>query len=385
MCTNVFTLLVFVVSFSTLNCYEAPEDKEDIFASRACPAFLVFDNAVYLSDMTIELPCHCKPKEVHSVVWYYQKKLGSKDVRVLTDFRGTAIVDSTQIGRDTKLRNRFSIRLFSLLVFRAQLADSGHYLCGTTSGEFFYGYYVDIQQVRRVTFPHGPNPSEMIGARFQMFTSFWPWSVCDRCGVPGEQVRVGLCYVKSDYLLVRYQQSMEHRVASCGSPAVPAQFGLKKGGFGAELSVQRCHVPCPLKPVTSTKQQALFKFLSDRKKASPGAPVFYYNHQADSNLILTCPGAKPQHAVAWDFGSTPLYRTQNVEGLNQSSRMFIDSGHYLNFRPAKPEDKGSYYCWIQGKIVAEIRLGVHLGLVHQHRFSDPETLYALRLMLFSCL
>jgi len=44
--------------------YEAPEDKQDVFARRACPAFLTFKNLAYLAGVTVELPCHCKPQEV---------------------------------------------------------------------------------------------------------------------------------------------------------------------------------------------------------------------------------------------------------------------------------------------------------------------------------
>lgn len=44
--------------------YEAPEDKQDMFAARACPAFLTFTNAAYLAGATVELPCRCKPQQV---------------------------------------------------------------------------------------------------------------------------------------------------------------------------------------------------------------------------------------------------------------------------------------------------------------------------------
>lgn len=44
--------------------YEAPEDKQDVFARTACPAFLTFTNAAYLSGVTVELPCLCKPEQV---------------------------------------------------------------------------------------------------------------------------------------------------------------------------------------------------------------------------------------------------------------------------------------------------------------------------------
>ncbi|CAB1341557.1 unnamed protein product [Coregonus sp. 'balchen'] len=303
------------LSFSVLSAYEAPEDKEDIFASRACPAFLVFDNAAYLADMTIELPCHCKPEEAHSVVWYYQKQLGSPDTRALTDFQGTSVVDSSKVGRGGDLRSRFSIRLFRLLIFRAQKEDSGHYLCRTTKGDLFYGYDVDVQEAYRVSFPwsraqrwgrvaavaaRAASRSNQDLPLYQVFTSFWPWSVCDRCGVQGEQTRVGLCYVKTNYLHVRYRRTSP-TVASCGSSAVPQCFGLTQANHqGAELGVRSCQVPCPPRFIPQPEHQALLEFLGYNKPAAPGVPVYYHNHPVDTPLILSCPGAKPQHAVAWD-------------------------------------------------------------------------------------
>lgn len=44
--------------------YEAPQVKQDVFAARTCAAFLTFTNAAYLSGVTVELPCHCKPQQV---------------------------------------------------------------------------------------------------------------------------------------------------------------------------------------------------------------------------------------------------------------------------------------------------------------------------------
>ncbi|KAL2101301.1 hypothetical protein ACEWY4_003062 [Coilia grayii] len=381
-------LFLFVVlsTLSVLTAYEAPEDKEDIFASRACPAFLIFDNAAYLSDMTIELPCHCKPEEAHSVVWYYQKQLGSTDIRALTDFEGTSSVDSSRVGSGSELRSRFSIRLFSLLIFRVQESDSGHYTCGTASGHFFYGYDVDVQEARRVSFPW--SKTQRVAAvksedkvLFQVFTSFWSWSVCDRCGVPGEQTRVGLCYVQSDYLEVRYRLEAD-RVTSCGSSAVPKALGLEKEKYGAELGVRNCHVPCPSKPPTSSEQQGLLDLLSYGEAESKATiPIYYHNHPADTLLILSCPGARPEHAVAWDRGSVPLYRSEYIEGVNQSARMFIDTGHHLHFQPVHLEDKGSYFCWLQGKYAAEIRLGVYLRLSRKRMLSDPESIYAMKVVL----
>ncbi|XP_067238202.1 Ig-like V-type domain-containing protein FAM187A [Chanodichthys erythropterus] len=382
---------VLVICFSAifpwlLSAYEAPEDKEDIFASRPCPAFLVFDTAAFIADMTIELPCHCKPEETHSVVWYYQKQIGSMNTKVLTDFEGTTVVESSKVGRGSDLHSRFSIRLFSLLIFRVQKADSGHYICGTASGEFFYGYDVDIQEVRQVLFPWNVKQRSQVQEAesvkmkmemFQVFTSYWSWSKCDRCDIQGEQTRVGLCYVKSIYLHVRYQHE-SGTVASCGSSAVPQQFGLSGSGYGAELEVRNCHTNCPPKPTTSPERRALLKFLEYDDR---GVTIHFHNHPADSDLVLTCPGAKPQFAVAWDKGSAPLYRSKYLEGLNKTSRVFIDTGHHLHFRPVRLEDKGSYFCWLQGELAAEIRLGVYLRLGRLRQISDPESVYALQVIL----
>lgn len=387
MLNEVFPLFVWTLCPLLLKAYQAPEDKEDIFTTRTCPAFLVFDSVAFLSDMTIELPCHCKPEEALSVVWYYQRFLGTQDTRVLTDFSGTTVVDSSKVGRDSDLQRRFSIRLFSLVIFRVQEKDSGHYICGTTSGEFFYGYDMDVQVVHRVLFPwnlvqaNGTQLPKAEDKPFQMFTSYWPWPVCDRCGVKGEQTRVGLCYIMSKYLQVRYLSKFSN-MTSCGSSAVPPSFGLTDGSYGAELLVRSCHVPCSRKPTTvSPERKSLLHFLGYSDSKSPGLRVYHHNHPADSDLVLSCPGTKPQHAVAWDKGSTRLYRSQFMEGLDGNSRVFIDAGHHLHFRPVLLKDKGTYYCWIQGKKAAEIKLGVYSQLGRTRRFSDPESLIALKAIL----
>ncbi|XP_051995328.1 Ig-like V-type domain-containing protein FAM187A [Xyrauchen texanus] len=383
---------VLVISFLAIcplliSAYEAPEDKQDIFASKACPAFLVFENFALLVDMTIELPCHCKPEEVHSVVWYYQKQIGSMNTKILTDFEGTKVLESSKVGRGSDLHRRFSIRLFSLLIFRVQRTDSGHYICGTASGEFFYGHNVDVQQVHQVLFPWNLNqntqaaePSTIKTELFQVFTSYRAWSNCDRCDIQGEQTRVGLCYVKSIYLHVRYHHESD-TVAPCGSSAVPQSFGLSSRSFGAKLEVRNCHTSCPPKPKVTPEKQALLKFLEYDNRDSAEVSIHFHNHPVDSDLVLTCPGAKPQYAVAWDKGSVPLYLSQYMEGLNKTSRVFIDTGHHLHFRPVWLEDKGSYFCWLQGKLAAEIRLGVYLRLGRLRQIYDPESAYALQAIL----
>lgn len=118
-------------------------------------------------------------------------------------------------------------------------------------------------------------------------------------------------------------------------------------------------------------------------------PVFYLNHPADRVLALGCPGARSDMAVAWDQGSVPIYRSEHSAGGNLSTRLLIDTGHHLVFKPAKAQDSGAdpfsarchnciipthsstlslsyegvYYCWLQGHKAAEIHLLVyaHLG------------------------
>ncbi|TMS16783.1 Ig-like V-type domain-containing protein FAM187A [Larimichthys crocea] len=207
----------------------------------------------YLAGVTLELPCHCKPEQVQTVVWFFRKHLdNSKETRALTDHHGNKLLDPGSVPHSGDLRSRFSIRLFSLLIFRAASEDSGIYTCGSTRKDFFYGYDLDIQEARtlsstpRLT-PETTSIKRKEGKRlgsarplYRVFTSFRPWSVCDRCGVPGEQVRVGLCYVHSHFLHVRYRRANQ-TVASCGSGAVPGAFGrLKRSRVGAKLEVKSC-------------------------------------------------------------------------------------------------------------------------------------------------
>ncbi|KAI4824237.1 hypothetical protein KUCAC02_012763 [Chaenocephalus aceratus] len=359
--------------------YEAPEDKQDVFAGKACPAFLSFTNAAYLEGVTVELPCHCKPEQIQSVVWFFRKHLGgSKETRALTDHHGNSLLDLLSVPHSGNLRSRFSIRLFSLLIFRAGPDDSGIYICGSAHKDFFYGYDLDIQEARTLSFTprlthesrsKKKKESQGLGSSqplYQVFTSFRPWTVCDRCGVPGEQVRVGLCYVHSLYLHVRYRRANQ-TVASCGSGAVPKAFGqLKQSRGGAELEVKSCQVACQIQ-ATSSKIHSLMAFFGyNSASSSVDVPVFYLSHPADRVLTLGCPGAHPNMAVAWDQGTKPIYRDEHLAGRKLSTtppRLMIDTGHHLVFTPAKTQDSGNYYCWLEGQQAAEIHLLVyaHLG------------------------
>nr|XP_046252903.1 Ig-like V-type domain-containing protein FAM187A [Scatophagus argus] len=393
--------ILFIVLCPEVWSYEAPEDKQDVFARRACPAFLTFTNAAYLSGVTVELPCHCKPQQVHSVVWFFRKHLdGSKETRALTDHHGNKLVDPRHVPHSGTLQSRFSIRLFSLLIFRAGPDDSGIYICGSADKDFFYGYDLDIQEARTVSFVQRLNP-ETTGKKmkerkglgsvqplYQVFIGFRPWSVCDRCGVAGEQVRVGLCYMHSHLLHVRYRRANQ-TVTSCGSGAVPRTFTQRKQDrLGAKLEVTSCQVPCPTQAPRSSKILALMTFLGYNSASLPAeVPVFYLNHPTDHVLTLGCPEARPNMAVAWDRGSEPIYRWEHSAGRSLSTtapRLLIDAGHHLVFNPAKTQDSGVYYCWLQGHQAAEIRLLVyaHLGR-GQSVTSHPDFPKAVKTMLTS--
>ncbi|XP_032377667.1 Ig-like V-type domain-containing protein FAM187A [Etheostoma spectabile] len=379
--------------------YEAPEDKQDVFARKACPAFLTFTNAAYLSGVTVELPCNCKPQQIQSVVWFFRKHLGSsKETRALTDHHGNKLLDTNRVPHSGDLNSRFSIRLFSLLIYRAGLDDSGVYICGSAHKDFFYGYDLDIQDARTLSLtprltPEGMSKKRKANKRlgsaqplYRVFTGFQSWSVCDRCGVPGEQVRVGLCYVHSHYLHVRYRRANQ-TVASCGSGAVPRAFGQLKR-VGAKLEVKSCQVTCQTRAPLSSKILDLMAFLGYNSASRRAAvPVFYLNHPADKVLTLGCPGAQPNMAVAWDRGSEPIYRSGHSASLNLSAtppRLLIDPGHHLVFKPAQTQDSGVYHCWLQGHRAAEIRLLVyaHLGR-GQSVTSHPDFPAALRTVLGS--
>lgn len=57
-------LLLLLLLVPGRRSYVAPQVKLDVFATRTCAAFLTFTNAAYLSGVTVELPCHCKPQQV---------------------------------------------------------------------------------------------------------------------------------------------------------------------------------------------------------------------------------------------------------------------------------------------------------------------------------
>lgn len=91
--------------------------------------------------------------QVQSVIWFHRKhQHGSKETRVLTDHHGNKLADPSDILHSRSLQSRFSIRLFSLLIFRAGPDDSGVYVCGSSQGDYFYAYDLDIQEAQKVVF-----------------------------------------------------------------------------------------------------------------------------------------------------------------------------------------------------------------------------------------
>ncbi|XP_031600658.2 Ig-like V-type domain-containing protein FAM187A [Oreochromis aureus] len=372
--------------------YEAPEDKQDVFARTACPAFLTFTNAAYLSGVTVELPCLCKPEQVQSVVWFFRKHLErSEDTKALTDHHGNHLLDPSQVPHSGDLRSRFSIRLFSLLIFRAGPDDAGVYICGSAHKDFFYGYDLDIQEAATLSFTNRlvseagdgkRDQSTDLSALYHLFTSFQPWSVCDRCGVPGEQVRAGLCYIRSRFLNVRYRRANQ-TIVSCGSGAVPRAFGLKRSRVAVKLEVRSCHMTCPSQAPPSKLLGLMSLFGSSSASLPTGLPLYYLTHPDGQVLTLGCPGARPDMAVAWDRGDEPIYRSEHSSGAGTDLRLIIDTGHHLLFQPAQTQDSGVYYCWLYGRRAAEIHLLVYPHFGSQSLLSHPDFPAAVRTVLGS--
>ncbi|KAM6334003.1 Ig-like V-type domain-containing protein FAM187A [Alca torda] len=361
----------------------AIEDKGDVFARMACPAFLMFDNAAYLADMTFELPCNCKPKEVSSVVWYFQKNMGSHKTTVLTDFAGTIVTDSQHINTSSNILKRFSIRMFSLIVFQAQVTDSGHYLCGTRKGDFFYGYDVDVQPTKHITvafLDSGQHIQDNVREKlFSFFTTFWDWSRCDRCGVRGEQRRIGLCYVRSGQLHPRYRTAVPN-VTSCGSRAVPPRIQRAVRLRRPEVAIRSCLTPCLKEKVSKEGMQSISNVISKlgEKPWLPHIPTQFHKQIVGSGLVIVCPGARPEHAVAWDKDSVRLYRSRYLIGVNKSMRVFIDHGNHLHIQRVQVSDGGIYYCWHEGKMVASFRLSVFHQKQRKRTLRDAETIFAIK-------
>ncbi|KAM4691935.1 Ig-like V-type domain-containing protein FAM187A [Rhinophrynus dorsalis] len=336
-------------------------EKKDMYNPVLCPAMLVFDTAAFLSDMTFELPCQCRPSKIYPVVWYYNRRGNSKNTLVLTDVNSTLLVDTEKMHRGSDLLLRFRIIEFNLVVFHTDPTDSGIYMCGTANSRFFYGYDVDIQESKDlyVSFQDqkGQPQEDLVMKDFVAFTLFWPWTKCDRCGVKGEQRRLGLCYIHSAYLNPRYTLITKN-LAPCGS------------GAGA------------LNQVIMNVYDNLGT-IKDHFSWWPKAPTQLHTHKLGEKLTISCPGARPEHAVAWDKDNKRLYLSKYLIGAKKSMRIYIDHGNNLHFSFVKDTDKGVYYCWFQGKRKAGFRLAVTKGSESYRRFKDPGTIFIIKVVCMS--
>lgn len=86
------------------------------------------------------------------MVWFFRKHLDDfRETRALSDHHGNKLLDPKRVPHSGSLQSRFSIRLFSLLIFRAGPDDAGVYICGSAHRDFFYGYDLDIQEARMLS------------------------------------------------------------------------------------------------------------------------------------------------------------------------------------------------------------------------------------------
>lgn len=91
--------------------------------------------------------------QVKSVVWFF-RRLGDgwQQTKPLTDLQGSRLLEPQQVLQGSSMQSRFSVRLFSLLLFRARPQDAGIYICGSASGgDFFYAYDLDIQEAQMLS------------------------------------------------------------------------------------------------------------------------------------------------------------------------------------------------------------------------------------------
>ena len=162
----------------------------------------------------------------------------------------------------------------------------------------------------------------------------------------------------------------------------PRQLRAKASDHNPELLVRSCLMPCKKKKVQEGVM-AIFTYVSKvgSRPWLPQVPIQFHQQRLGHGLIISCPGARPEHAVAWDKDHQYLYRTQYLKGVNGSMRVFIDHGNHLHIRFTQLEDRGIYYCWRQGERIAGFRLGVTSPGRYPVSFSDPETQAALGLIL----
>ncbi|KAM5191465.1 Ig-like V-type domain-containing protein FAM187A [Mantella aurantiaca] len=350
--------------------------KEEMIYNKAlCPAIPNFDTVAYLSDMNIELPCQCRIDKKIPIVWYYKKSANSLKTRMLTSSEKSSL----------HFESKITIKMNSIIIHKIQVEDSGLYICGSSDGEFLWGYDVDVQDVEGayVAFQdnHQFRQPYITTKHLTAFTAFLEWEHCDRCDMRGEQRQIGLCYIKSTYLDPRYEVT-ESGIASCGSGAVPPILQVELADRRPEIYFRSCEIPCYQKEngVIGTIKNWLHSLskLKGYIPWLPKAPIEKHVHYLGNSLTLTCPGAKGEDAVAWDKDSRRLYKADYLIEQVKTKKMFIDYGNNLNFKSVSFSDQAIYYCWVQGKIKAGIQLVVQADPTENRKLHDADSILAMR-------
>lgn len=377
MFTKLISILMFFICWqiTIVNAYVLAE-KEQTNEKLLCPSIPIYESVAYGTDMTIELPCKCRPDTNTHVYWFYKQSVNSVATQMLTP-------DGTQ--KSLHVESKIITKMYNVIIHKARVKDSGIYLCGNGDGAFFWGYDLDVQDTSNayVAFQeHHQDPQpDLQTEHLTAFTAFWNWQKCDRCDAPGEQRKIGFCYVSSAYLEPRYMLS-QSSVVPCGSHGIPDNLRKEISNRRPEIFIRSCNVPCHTRVpgLKGTVHYFLHK-LSKITKFIPffsKAPTKKHTHTLGSSLTLACPGAKPGDAVAWDKTNKHYYKSDHLIGQKKATRIFIDHGNNLNFRFVRYSDEATYYCWLQGKLKAGIKLTLQADPTEKRKFSDADSIRALR-------
>lgn len=140
--------------------------------------------------------------------------------------------------------------------------------------------------------------------------------------------------------------------------------------------------PCQTDEVPEEGVQAISNIISKlgKKPWLPRVPTQFHKQPIGTDLIIACPGARPEDAVAWDKDSVRLYRSRYLVHVNKTMRVFIDHGNHLHIRRVRSRDRGTYFCWREGEMVAGFRLSVFHQARLRRSLQDPETIYAVHII-----
>ncbi|OCT62216.1 Ig-like V-type domain-containing protein FAM187A [Xenopus laevis] len=389
--------IIFIYIFIRITFLTSALEADTRLDELDCPAILMYEQIAFVQDSDIELPCRCKTDGTASVIWFYKRHLKSKHITLFKDSTKTKVmVDSAKDKNQKDLYARFDVIDYDLVIVHAKPDDSGIYICGSKTGEFYYGYELDIQSTGdRVIFIENdetPLPDVKTDG-FQAYTSSEQWSKCDRCGVRGEQRKIGLCYASSPYIDPRFQIKGDE--VSCGSDAIPERFKSLIANRPAEIFIRSCKVDChnisgtvgKVVNFVSNVVKGVGSFLTDKLSFLQKHVLPTQNHvyTLGSKVILTCPGAKPNDAVAWDKGRERLYRSEYLIGTRKYMNHFIDHGNKLQMKFVEFTDRGFYTCWLNGKKVANFQLDVVTEPTSHRQLTDEESIFAMKFIGFSFL